>query len=131
VTAQSVANNIIHDLDPSWLLLVGIAGGVPDNEFSLGDVVLASALHDFSFGAAAEGGNRTFQTGGGAMHQEVTRFLQTKIGGKNRKRLVDLAGLTTLDTFLKHPPMIARHLDESEAFYGDDEFRKDVARKLP
>lgn len=34
-SAQGVANNIIQDIDPSWILLVGIAGGVADNEFGL------------------------------------------------------------------------------------------------
>jgi nucleoside phosphorylase len=128
--AQSVANNIIYDIDPSWLLLVGIAGGVPDNEYSLGDVVLASALHDFSFGAANEGSKRTYQTSGGAMHPEVIRFLSTKIGGKNRKRLIDLSGFTTEEKFLTHPGVFAEHLNDSNAFYGDTDFQNDVRRKL-
>ena len=76
ITAQSVANNIIHDLDPAWLLLVGIAGAVPDDDFSLGDVIVASALHDFSFAAALPDGTRSYETGGGLMHVDVERFLQ-------------------------------------------------------
>lgn len=44
---QKVANNLIEDLNPSWILLVGIAGSVPDYEYTLGDVVLATRLHDF------------------------------------------------------------------------------------
>src|SRR4051794_31723070 len=46
--AQSVAGLMIRDLQPRVLLLVGIAGGVPSDEFSLGDVLLASRVHDFS-----------------------------------------------------------------------------------
>src|SRR5262245_17540143 len=45
--AQSVARDVIEDLQPRWLVLVGIAGGVPQSEFSLGDVLIASSLHDF------------------------------------------------------------------------------------
>jgi nucleoside phosphorylase/tetratricopeptide (TPR) repeat protein len=130
INAQAVANNIIQDIDPSWLLLVGIAGGVPDNEYSLGDVILASALHDFSFGAAKEGARLTYQTSGGAMHQEVEKFLQTKIGGRNRERLVHLAGLSTNEKFLSHPNVFSQHLTEETAFYGDTEFREDVKRKV-
>lgn len=37
--AQSVARDVIEDLDPGWLILAGIAGGVPDDGFTLGDVL--------------------------------------------------------------------------------------------
>ena len=45
--AQSTTRDVIEDLDPSWLILTGIAGGVPTNDFTLGDVCIASRLHDF------------------------------------------------------------------------------------
>ena len=38
--AQATATRALADLRPRWLLLVGIAGGVPDAEFTLGDVLL-------------------------------------------------------------------------------------------
>src|SRR5258708_5876773 len=38
--AQAAASKAIADLEPKWLVLVGIAGGVPSSEFSLGDVLL-------------------------------------------------------------------------------------------
>src|SRR5205823_8990478 len=66
IKASAVAANVIHELDPAWLILVGIAGGVPDHEFSLGDVVLATHLNDFSFSASSKG-DRTYQTFGGPM----------------------------------------------------------------
>jgi nucleoside phosphorylase len=56
--AQSVARDVIEDLDPGWLILTGIAGGVPDSDFSLGDVLLASRLHDFSLSAAIPNMNK-------------------------------------------------------------------------
>jgi hypothetical protein len=34
---QQVANYLINELDPSCLILVGIAGGKPESEFTLGD----------------------------------------------------------------------------------------------
>jgi len=39
---QFVTQRILDDLDPNWILLVGIAEGVPDFEFTLGDVVLST-----------------------------------------------------------------------------------------
>lgn len=52
--AQFTTQNAIEDLHPQWLALVGIAGAVPDSEFTLGDVIIASRVHDFSISAAVE-----------------------------------------------------------------------------
>lgn len=67
-SAQFVAQSAIEDLGPQWLAVVGIAGAVPDNEFTLGDVVVASRIHDFSVSAAVEssgGHRREFANQGG------------------------------------------------------------------
>ena len=39
--AQNLARDIIDDLDPQWILIVGIGGGVPDTDLTLGDVALS------------------------------------------------------------------------------------------
>lgn len=127
ISAQAVANNIIQDLDPAWLFLVGIAGGVPDSDFSLGDVIIASALQDFSFGAATQGGGRTYQVRGGAMHPEVEKFLQTKIVGRNLDRLIELAGFRSENKFLNHPPLSLLQ-NTSIAFYGKAEFKEKTSQ---
>jgi nucleoside phosphorylase len=73
--AQEAAEDAIADLRPQWLALVGIAGAVPDAEFALGDVVVASRVHDYSVSAAIEdsGGRRTeeFSNQGGPMAEKV------------------------------------------------------------
>ena len=74
-SAQSVTRDTIEDLDPGWLILTGIAGAVPANEFSLGDVCLASRLNDFSVSAAIEGKLPEYQQTGGPMHRDVERLL--------------------------------------------------------
>jgi nucleoside phosphorylase len=65
----------IDDLDPQWIILAGIAGAVPDGEFTLGDVMLANSVHDFSVGAAIEGKSPEFRTGGGSMHRAVEKLV--------------------------------------------------------
>jgi nucleoside phosphorylase len=51
--AQAIASSIIADVWPRWILLVGIAGGIPSTDYSLGDVLLSQRLHDFlSLGGA-------------------------------------------------------------------------------
>jgi hypothetical protein len=49
--AQQVANALLEELAPRWLLVVGIAGGAPAAEFTLGDVVVSTQVCDFSVGA--------------------------------------------------------------------------------
>src|SRR5690348_1807820 len=46
--SQQVASDMIRDLDPQILLVVGIAGGIPHNEFTLGDVIISSRIHNFN-----------------------------------------------------------------------------------
>ena len=124
--AQAVANNIIHEIDPAWLFLVGIAGGVPDHEFCLGDVIIASYLHDFSLKAVTEEKTPTYQSHGGPMHPAVDRFLQTKIAGKNATRLLNLAGLLTDPLLRVHPMVFDGATSNKTLFYGDDSFRRKV-----
>src|SRR5437763_10832105 len=58
--AQQVANDVISDLDPQMLLIVGIAGGVPSYEFTLGDVIISSRIDNFNVSKRDEDGTETF-----------------------------------------------------------------------
>lgn len=77
--AQDVARTMIDELNPQWILLVGIAGSIPDYEHTLGDVILASRVHDFSVSAILENSGQEvrqeFASGGGPMHQDVQTLL--------------------------------------------------------
>lgn len=53
--AQQLATDMIQDLSPWLLLVVGIAGGVPDTDFTLGDVIISSRIHDFGVNAIKPG----------------------------------------------------------------------------
>lgn len=53
--AQQLANEMINDLSPSLLLVIGIAGAVPDTDLTLGDVVVSSRIHDFGVNAYKPG----------------------------------------------------------------------------
>src|SRR5579883_781749 len=46
--AQQVAHDVIRDLDPQLLLVVGIAGGVPSDDFTLGDVIISSRIDNLN-----------------------------------------------------------------------------------
>jgi nucleoside phosphorylase len=44
--AQTVAMEMLDDLSPDFVLVVGIAGGIPTTDFCLGDVIVASRIVD-------------------------------------------------------------------------------------
>jgi nucleoside phosphorylase len=72
--AQSAASDLIANLDPRCLLAVGIAGGIPDYDFSLGDVVAATYIHDFSLEAVKKKGSE-YHLGGGPVQKDLRNLL--------------------------------------------------------
>ena len=74
-SAQQTAEELIRDLDPGWILLVGIGGGVPAHEFTLGDVVLGIRFVDFSVQAALQGKPPEFDVRGTYANPEVEDLL--------------------------------------------------------
>lgn len=87
--AQAAASDVISDLKPTWLVLVGIAGAVPETEFSLGDVVVASRMIDFSVTATLPDGTTETAHRGAPAHKAVQDLasrlpaLQSRLGDWN------------------------------------------------
>jgi nucleoside phosphorylase len=73
--AQAVAADMIAELSPPWIFLVGIAGGFPAPEYTLGDVLLSQRMHDFAVSAAIENKALEFQDMGGPMTIEVEKLV--------------------------------------------------------
>ncbi len=63
--AQQVANEVINDLDPQILLVVGIAGGVPSDDFTLGDVIISTRIDNLNVSKRFEDGREEFDIRGG------------------------------------------------------------------
>lgn len=122
--AQAAASAMIEDLAPRFLLVVGIAGGVPANEFSLGDVVVSSRIADFSVEAVIRGEGPEYALGGGPL-QPGAATLAADISGM----IVDdeLSGWNSPDAIrLKRPPVDLA----DDRFYGTDGWRESVRDKL-
>ncbi|HEV3084652.1 MAG TPA: hypothetical protein VGY66_33120, partial [Gemmataceae bacterium] len=81
--AQALAHDLIEDFHPGFIVLVGIAGGIPAHEYSLGDVLLASRIQDFSVSAANEGGMPHIDVRGGQVHPRV-RDLLVRVEGERQ-----------------------------------------------
>jgi len=124
--AQSVARNVIDDLNPRWLVLTGIAGGVPATEFSLGDVLLASSLHDLSITAMVQDEQPQFRPAGGPVHPMVARLLgilpawRDKLGKWNDESALGQ----------KKPALAIPNNIQAPCYYGADATREAVRNSL-
>jgi nucleoside phosphorylase len=124
--AQSVSRDTIEDLFPRWLILTGIAGGIPDSEFTLGDVLLASSLHDLSITAAIEGDQPQFRPAGGPVHPAVERLIAYIPAWRDR------LGAWNLEPALGMPKPRVNVPDDLDApcYYGAEKFRTTVRDSL-
>jgi nucleoside phosphorylase len=126
--SQRRTSNIIEDFDPTWLMLVGIAGATPSSEFTLGDVVIATELHEFSVRAAVFGKGTEYRPGGGAMAPEVEDFIGLLAGRQD-----DLGNWNEVSTIGQPSPTV--NVRRRGAIYGDrawrDKVRKAISRHFP
>lgn len=120
--AQAAARDLLEDLDPSWLLVVGIAGSVPAYEFTLGDVVVSTRVLDFSVEAVLKDQSREYALSGGPVAWDAATF------ATNLPAMADeLAGWNAPDAIgMERPPVV---LDPGR-FYGDEAWKADVLAKL-
>jgi len=117
--AQSTAHDLIMDLQPQWLVLVGIAGATPAYEYSLGDVIATTRVIDFCVRAAIKETDFQYAVAGGPIRKEVQNLLAVMT---NRK----LRDWNKGKAFQKTPLV---KLEEAN-FYGDEEWKKDLKEKL-
>jgi len=61
--AKHAARDLIDDLAPKLVLVVGIASGLPSDDITLGDVVLGTRIHDYTVEAVKSGHEVTFAAG--------------------------------------------------------------------
>jgi nucleoside phosphorylase len=114
--AQSAASDLLTELDPSWLVLVGIGGAKPESEFTLGDVIVATSLHDLSVTAAQPHARSEIAIGGGQMHRKVQNALANLPAAK--AYLEDWNSEETIG--IPMPPVRL----EDECFVGDEKTGK-------
>jgi len=122
--AQAAAYDLIEDLAPSWILVVGIAGGVPANELSLGDVVVSTRIADFSVEAVLGDHSREYALAGGPLHPDVTRWVADIAAMAQEGEL----GEWNTEAAIGRPLPPVEIADDR--FYGDDAWKKDLREKI-
>ncbi len=69
--AQEADRDLIDDLQPSLLLVVGVAGGLLSDDICLGVVVLSTRVLDFSLEARKFEEHTTYKVGGGPIFKSI------------------------------------------------------------
>jgi len=124
--AQALASSMITDLAPRWIFVVGIAGGIPASEYTLGDVLLSQRMHDFAVSAAAEGKPPEFQDMGGPMMLKVEKLVTGLKGMRS-----SLGQWSSKEFLGNTKPNVTPPADIADAsLYGNDDWKSKVLGSL-
>jgi nucleoside phosphorylase len=69
--AQELVADLIPDLKPKCIILVGVAGARPSSDLTLGDVVASNEVADFRIEASLPQGEREFHVSGGQVDNDI------------------------------------------------------------
>jgi nucleoside phosphorylase len=120
--AQSAASDMIADLAPRCLLAVGIGGGIPQADYSLGDVVVATHILDFSVEAVLKDGIKYNAKG-----YSIAKALKNVIVSlkSHEKQL----GTWTSDRLI---PKVLPNVEymNKDKYYGPDHWKDKVSKSL-
>ena len=73
--AQDAVRDLLDDLGPRLVLVVGIAGGRPSHDIQLGDVVVSTRIHDFTVEARTAGEPTTYAMTGGPIDKALAALV--------------------------------------------------------
>ncbi len=124
--AQGLAASMLTDLNPRWLLVVGIAGGVPASEFSLGDVLVSQRMHDFSVSAANQDAPTEYEDLGGRMADEVVKLVKDLPDWAST--LADWSSVTSISR--ARPRVDIPNDLDAPTLYGPEPWKKKVVAGL-
>ncbi len=128
--AYEVTTDMLQDLIPPWLFLVGIAGAFPDNEFTLGDVIIATRVVDFTVNAALEGKGTQLDARGGPMHRDVLNLVAHLPAEEGRFPQWNTESALDCKRPQEKIPGNPEEKDLSTKFYGSADWRQRVHNSL-
>ena len=117
--AQEAGRDLLDDLDPTLLLVVGIAGGLPSDDITLGDVVLSTRVNDYNVEARKWNEEPSYSLQGGPIAKKLSGSIGNLAGRIEMKRW---------SSDLPERPRVAWH--RKNALYGPEEWSADVRKSL-
>ncbi len=118
--AQDAARDLLDDLDPSLLVVVGIAGGLPSDDITLGDVVIATRVNDYSVEARKTRTKPSYSLSGGPIAKELQGRV-ANLAGRERE-------LGKWTAKLPQRPRVS--WSRADALYGPKRWQAEVKEKL-
>lgn len=117
--AQDLTRDLITDLAPKLIMVVGIAGAVPSADVTLGDVIVATRIHDYAIEARKDGGLSEYAIAGGPMARSIEGVIANL-----RARTTELGDWTAA-----LPPRPSVDQDKL-ALYGPAEWQSRVKKSI-
>jgi CheY-like chemotaxis protein len=117
--AQDLARDFIADLAPKLIMVVGIAGGIPNTAFTLGDVVLSTRILDYTLEARKDRGATDYAMTGGP----IARSIEGAVANL-RARAMELGNWT--EGLPPRPAIDPKKL----ALYGPEQWRSRVRESI-
>ena len=118
--AQEAARDMVEDLEPELMLVVGIAGGLPSDDVTLGDVVLSTRIHDFTVEARRARSKTTYAISGGPMAKKVTASI-ANLPARERD----------LGSWVERLPQKPRvSWNRADQLYGPKKWQRELRQKL-
>lgn len=118
--AQDAARDLLEDLSPALLLVVGIAGGLPSEDFTLGDVVLSTQIVDFTIEARKAREAATYSLSGGPIAKRIAAGVASLASRED-----DLGDWTSA-----LPPRPKVNVGRAGQTYGSMKWQAEVKRSL-
>lgn len=120
--AELTTRALIADLAPRWIILLGIAGTVPNEDLCLGDVAISSLVYDTRLSMNAEGGVRNYALRQPRLH-DAAKDLVARLPSTDGR----LGAWQALDAIGHARPSVS---EDVEKLVGDVEWKKKVAGAL-
>jgi len=118
--AQDAARDLIDELGPRLVLVVGIAGGRPSDDVQLGDIIVSTRIHDFTVEAHKAGEPPTYAVTGSPIDKSLAALVANLAAHDDE--LGDwTAGL---------PPQPPVSWTEAGQLYGPPAWQRELREKL-
>jgi nucleoside phosphorylase len=118
--AQDATRDLIEDLAPRLVLVVGIAGGRPSDDVKLGDVVVSTRIHDFTVEARRAGKAPEYDVTGGSIDTPLAAHVTNLAAHEGE------LGDWTAD-LPEQPPV---HWTKKGQLYGPSDWQRGLREKL-
>jgi nucleoside phosphorylase len=120
--AQATATKALYEVEPKMLVLLGIAGGKPDLAYTLGDIIVANRMYNFSFKSINADGTEEY-----GLHSEPAHALAQRFASNIEANKSSLGNWNTEAAIGMSRPVVDM---AEERIAGPEKWRDDIRKSL-